>query len=49
LLIVLEGQGSLGSLAMQPGDVVLLPATGESATLRATENLRMLHTFPPVS
>lgn len=48
LLIVLEGQGSLGALAIQPGDVVLLPATGEAATLRTTEDMRMLHTFPPV-
>ncbi len=48
ILIVIEGNGSLGDLSLEPGQVLILPATGPSVSLTAQTSLSLLHTFPPV-
>lgn len=47
ILVVIAGDGRLGDLALRPGNVLILPATGPSVDLVATTPITLLHTFPP--
>jgi mannose-6-phosphate isomerase len=42
-LIVLEGEGRFGEIAVRPGQVVLITADGEPVKVRPTTNLKVLH------